>query len=410
MRSGLLSAAMAWRYLRAPKSYSAVSAISIVAVTGVAIATAAIVCVLSVFNGFREKLGERLDSLSSDVVVTPAAGKVFSDGDSLAQVIARMPGVEIAMPGLTDNALLIANSREMPVTLKGVTPEMYAQLTAIDSLIFEGEPIRTAGEKDAAIAVGVAQRLGIYNAGEDLLMFAPKREGRINMANPMNSFISDSLETRAIFQSMQSQFDENTVVAEISRVRDLLEYDTQASEIEIKAAPGVSVGKLADQLRESLGPEYVVKDRLQQQEMNFRMVEIEKWVTFLLLVFILIIASFNMISTMCMLVIEKESSLSVLSSLGMERGRIGRIFFWESLYVSIGGGIAGIILGIILSLLQENYGLIKLNGDPSQLIMDAYPVVVEWIDILWALLPVVVIGLITSAIAFLFARSRSSKI
>lgn len=405
-RSGL-APFLAWRYLRAPKSYSAVSAISIVAVTGVAIATAAIVCVLSVFNGFREKLGERLDTLSPDVIVTPAAGKVFADGDSLAAEVARIPGVEKAMAGLTENALLIARSREMPVTLKGVTATEYAAITAIDSVIFEGNPLSNAADDEAVIAVGVAQRLGIYNTGEPLILFAPKREGRINMANPLNSFISDSLNVSGIFQAQQQQFDENMVIADIERVRELLEYDTEASEIEVKGDGSIPVKVLAERLRAALGDNFVVKDRLQQQQINFRMVEIEKWVTFLLLVFILVIASFNMITTMCMLVIEKESSLAVFSAMGMRRGKIGRIFFWESLYVSLGGGIAGVIFGICLSLIQQHFGWIKLNGNSDMLIMDAYPVVVEWIDILWALLPVTVIGLVTSFIAAAFARSRA---
>ena len=402
-----LTPRLAWRYLRAPKSYSAVSAISIVAVTGVAVATAAIICVLSVFNGFRSILNNRLDSLAPDVVVTPATGKVFNDGDSLSMVIQNIAGVEEAMPSVSDNALVIAQSREMPVRLKGVVPQVYSRITSLDSIIFEGSSLSKEPEaKDAVISVGVASQLGIYNSGGDMLLFTPKRQGRINTANPMSSFMSDSVYVGGIFQAYQSEYDENTIITDIQRARDLFQYTTEATSIDIKAKPGVNIGKLAADISDILGSGYVVKDRIQQQEINFRMIEIEKWVTFLLLVFILIIASFNIISTMCMLVVEKESSLSILSALGMKKGSIGSTFWWESIYVSLGGGIAGIIIGVILCLLQQHFGFIKLNGNPETLTVSSYPVVVEWIDILWAMIPVIVIGLITAWITSAFTRSR----
>ena len=405
-----LTARIAWRYLRAPKSYSAVSAISVIAVTGVAVATAAIICVLSVFNGFRSLLNDRLDTLAPDIMVTPAAGKTFANGDSIADIVSSFNDVEIAMPVVSDNALLIAEAREMPVKLKGVNPALYSRITSIDSIIFEGNPLESHDNTGAVISIGVANRLGIYAAGGDLFVFTPKREGRINMANPMSSFLSDSLKVNGIFQAQQSDYDENTVYCDISVARDLLEYSDEATGIEILARHGTDIEKLSQQISERLGTQFVVKDRARQQEMNFRMVSIEKWITFLLLVFILIIASFNIISTMCMLILEKEQSLSIFSALGMRKSGIGATFWWEGLFVSMGGGIVGVALGLVLCLLQQHFGFIKLNGNSDALIMDAYPVVVEWIDILWAMLPVTVIGLITSFITSAFARSRLKKI
>ena len=153
-----------------------------------------------------------------------------------------------------------------------------------------------------------------------------------------------------------------------------------------------------------------MKDRYQQQEANYRMVSIEKWVTFLLLSFILMIASFNIISTLCMLILEKQSSMSTLIAMGMTRLQIGMTFWWESIYVSTAGGVCGVVIGLALSLIQQHFGIIKLSGDPSVMIITAYPVVVEWTDILVAFLPVMIIGLATASISDAYARSRAAKL
>jgi len=406
MKIGSLPARIAWRYLRAPKSHSAVSAISIISVVGVAISTAAIVCVLSVFNGFRGLLSDTLDLLAPDVLVTPATGKTFADADSLLNIINKIDGVGTAMPTVTDNALAIYNAKEMPITLRGVVPEIYSEITEIDSLFVNGEGIADYSPDDAAVSVGVAQQLGTGAGSEGLFLFAPRREGRVNLSNPMASFLTDSVSVRGIFQSLQSEYDENTVICDISTARELFQYTTEATAIEIKTDPDADISGVASEVNKALGEKAVVKDRFQQQETHFRMVNIEKWMTFLLLIFILMIASFNIISTLCMLIIEKQSSMATMSALGMNRRQIGKTFWWESIYVSLAGGIGGIIIGVALCLIQEKFGLIKLGGDPDILVVHAYPVIVEWSDLLVALIPVAAIGIITAWISAAFARSR----
>lgn len=406
MKIGSLPARIAWRYLRAPKSHSAVSAISIISVVGVAIATAAIVCVLSVFNGFRGLLSDTLDLLAPDVLVTPATGKTFADADSLLNIINKIDGVGTAMPTVTDNALAIYNAKEMPITLRGVVPEIYSEITEIDSLFVNGEGIAGYSPDDAAVSVGVAQQLGTGAGSEGLFLFAPRREGRVNLSNPMASFLTDSVSVRGIFQSLQSEYDENTVICDISTARELFQYTTEATAIEINTDPDSDISGVASEIHKALGEKAVVKDRFQQQETHFRMVNIEKWMTFLLLIFILMIASFNIISTLCMLIIEKQSSMATMSALGMNRRQIGKTLWWESIYVSLAGGIGGIIIGVALCLIQEKFGLIKLGGDPDILVVHAYPVIVEWSDLLVALIPVAVIGIITAWISAAFARSR----
>lgn len=407
MRIAPLALKMALRYLTAPKSHGAVSAISIISIVGVAVATAAIVIVLSVFNGFRSHLNARLDTLTTDIAITPALGKTFENGDSIAEALSEFPGVEIAMPSLTDNALAIANSKEMPVTLKGVVPELYSHITSIDSLLLDGAPVAGYDSSEVSISVGVAQRLSIMNADDGtLFIFAPRRVGRINTANPASSFVTDSVSIGSVFRSMQNEFDENTIICDIETGRFLFQYDAEASSIEIKAKPGVNLENLTNELSAHLGPDFVVKDRFRQQEMNFRMVKVEKWITFLLLAFILLIASFNIISTLCMLIIEKRASITTLSDIGMSRRRIGAIFWWESLLVTFAGGVCGLILGVCLSLIQEKYSIIKLAGDPSALIIRAYPVVVEWLDLAITAIPIFLIGLLCAFISRRFAMSE----
>lgn len=408
-----LTAAIAWRYLLSKKSHSAVGTISTVSVCAMAIATAAIVCVLSVFNGFREVIASKLDTLSPDVMVQPKEGKVFTDASALASRISHMEGVALATPTLSDNALVIANSQEMPVTLKGVVPEEYARVTAVRSLIAPefGRYIDSASPDTRVAAlpsIGVASRLRVY-PDDGVLIFAPRRQGRVNLANPGASFLTDSLSVVGIYRSDQAQFDEDGVIMPIGAVRRLLQYDTEASAIEIKAAPGIDPARLAERIQSLVGDRFIVKDRLRQQEMNFRMISIEKWVSFLLLGFILVIASFNIISSLSMLVLEKEEAISTLTALGLSRRRVGAIFAWESIYVSLAGGIAGIILGLALSLAQQQFGFIKIGGDPDSAIISAYPVRVQTPDIFITLLPVLAIGGCTAAITAAFARSRIGK-
>ncbi len=407
MRENALPARIAWRYLRAPKSHSAVSAISIISVVGVAVATAAIICVLSVFNGFRMILTDKLDILSPDIVATPASGKVFVDGDSVAEAIAQVDGVEMAVATVVDNALAIVNSREMPVTLRGVDMKRYPLITRIDSIMTGGVQLSSLSENDVAASVGVARQLGFYTGDIPMFIFAPRREGRVNLSNPISSFLTDSVTVADIFQAMQSDYDENTVICDIATARYLFQYDTEASAIEVKACPGTNLETLSKDISRKLGGSAVVKDRYRQQDVNFRMVEIEKWVTFLLLIFILIIASFNIISTLCMLVLEKQQSMATLSALGMSRRKIGAVFWWESIYVTLLGGLAGIIIGLILCLLQQHFGLIRLGGDPATLVIQAYPVKVEWSDVAIAMLPVGLIGIACATIASAFAKSRA---
>lgn len=406
MNSTSLTLQMAWRYLRANKSHSAVSTIARVSVAGVAVATAAIVCVLSVFNGFQDVLGDKLDRMSADAVVEPVAGKTFANGDSLAAVARSLPEVALALPAVSDNALALAASCEMPVRLIGVDPALYRKITSLDSIMLEGGRVPAPGSKEIAASVGVASQLGLYENGADLLLFAPRRKGRVNLANPITSFITDSVNMAGVYRADQSEYDANTVVCDIEVARTLFQYTHEATSLLVKGHEGVSPSVLAEALRSGLGNQVRVKDRLQQQEMNFRMIKIEKWVTFLLLFFILVIASFNIISTLSMLVLEKQKQMKTLCAIGMSRRMIGGVFWWESVIVTLVGGISGLAIGVALSLLQQHCGFIKIAGDTSTMILDHYPVVVEASDVAISFIPVALIGLCAAWVSSSFAKSR----
>lgn len=386
MQTNNTSARIAWRYLVSKKSHSAVGAISVISICGMAIATAAIICVLSVFNGFRHTITERLDNLTPDILVSPARGKVFDNADSLSLKLSGIRGVASVTPILADNALALCGNQEMPVLLKGVTGFSDTVPTA-------------------QLSIGAAAGLST-NVGDRILLFAPRRVGRVNLANPSASFITDSVTNTLIFQTNSSETDENTIITDINIVRDLLQYDEEASSIEIFVNPGENPDNIIPLVENTLGENFIVKNRLQQQEINFRMVTIEKWITFLILFFILVIASFNIISSLTMLVLDKEKNIGTLRALGYSRRNVGAIFFWQSIFVSAVGGISGIVLGIGLTLLQQYTGLIHLQGDPSTLIITAYPVRLQLNDILVTLIPVTLIGLLSAALTSSFARSR----
>lgn len=394
--------------MRLRRSGSAAGAISGVAVAGVAVATAAIICVLSVFNGFKEVLAVRDDTLTADVTVTPVSGKVIGNVDSLARVLADVDGVELAIPVMADNALAISGGFEMPVDLKGVSLDSYRKVTSLaDVILEEGEyPDARRVVNPAAISAGTAAALHIPPAGGEFLLFAPKRRGRLNMANPSASFVMDSVAATGVFRTDRQEVDERTVICDIELARRIFQRDGQGSSVEIKVREGADPADVARAIALRAGDRFEVKDRLMQQEINFRMINIEKWVSFLLLFFILVIASFNIISTLCMVVIEKRRNSATLRALGMSRSRIGAVYGWQSVFVSLAGGLIGITLGVVLCLAQMRWGLIRLPGDPAAMIVSAYPVALDWGDVALTLVPVAAIGIMTAVVASGFARSR----
>lgn len=403
----MFSLRIALRYLFSKKTHHVVNVISLISVIGVAVATMAIVCVLSVFNGFEDISARYLSRLDPELRVLPAKGKTIENADSLAQIISKIEGVKIALPEIEERAFAIFNEKQMPVMIKGVDAEC-SQLVNIDSIIIDGELILEAGDLScAALSVGVALGLDARAGANDYLcVCVPVRTGRINPANPMTAFRMDSLAVSAVFQVNQPEYDADYIILPLENARKLLEYTTQASSVGIAVCNGTDVDVIIDKLSNEIGDEYEIKDRYEQHEQSFKMISIEKWVTFLMLAFVLVIASFNIISTLSMLVIEKDENIMTFNALGATRKMITRIFMLEGWLISLVGGVIGIIVGVMLCLAQQYGNFIKLNGDPSALVIDSYPVRVVATDLLVVFLLVLVVGFITSQITSVFTRQR----
>ena len=396
---------IAMRYLRSKKSHSAVNIISIVSVCGVIVATAAIVCVLSVFNGFGKLIESKVSVLDPDVAITSTVGKVIADGDSVAQVAMSVPGVQLALPTVEDQALAMFFNYQMPVRVKGV-PENYDSLTCIRQAILDGHYMLTDGISEYTV-MGVGPALTL-NVRPDYLkmvsLYAPRRRGNINLSNPATAFRADSVFAAAVFQIEQKKYDNDLMYVSIGLARRLFDYDTQATSVELRLQPYANEADVMKALRERLGSGYEVKNRLMQQADAFKMINIEKWVTFLLLAFILVIATFNVIGALSLLIIEKNDGIVTLRNLGATDKQITKIFVLEGWLISLTGAVVGVVVGLLLCTLQEQFGLITMHGNTATLIVNAYPVAVQLTDVIVVLALTGVIGTFTSLVTTLIMR------
>ena len=403
----MFSLKVALRYLFSKKSRNAINVISVISVLGVAVATSAIVCVMSVFNGFGKLAESHIASITPQVRVAPAKGKVIENVDSVVRCVAAVDGVELTTVMIEEQALAIYNGMQLPVRMIGVD-SLFAAVTGFDATIIDGEyELSDSLFRYASLSVGVANRLQAHPSFYQYVgLYTPRRVGRINPANPAAAFRGDSLVVSSVFETDALDYDTDCIVLPISSVEQMLDYEGEASSIGVKLAESADENGVIYALSSVLGPNYVVNNRLRQHADSFRMIEVEKWITFLLLAFILVIASFNVISTLSMIVVEKDANIHTMKALGASRKQISRIFFIEGWIISAAGGVIGVAVGIVLCLLQENYGLLKLSGDASMMTVNAYPVVVKAVDIVAILLLTVVIGWVTSYVTSLFTRRR----
>jgi len=398
---------IAWRYLVSKKGHQAVNIISIVAVCGVVVATAALICVLSVFNGFRGLIMGKLAMLDPQIAITATLGKTVNDADSVVEVVTAIPGVERAVPVVEDQALAIYAQLQMPVRLKGV-PDDYNTINDMDSVIIDGQwKLRDQVSRYAVAGTGPAIRLCVRPEFLGMVrLYAPQRQGRVNIANPMGAFRQDSVFVSGIFQLQQNSYDADLIYVPLDMARDLFDYESEATQIEVKLSPGASERQAMKDISQALGNGYQVKNRLMQQREAYRLVNIEKWMAFLLLAFILIIATFNVISTLSLLIIEKDDSIATLRALGANDRQISRIFVMQGWLITFSGAITGVVIGLILCLCQQQFGWLRLSGDPANMIISAYPVEVQWTDVLITLLLVAAVGLLTSMVTALIMRRR----
>lgn len=398
---------IALRYLFAPKSHTAVNVITMISMAGVAVAAMAMVCVLSVFNGFRDLAGERLSAVDPDIRVTLRSGAMIADGDSVARIVARVPGVAAVRQFIEQRALASNNGQtQLPVKVRGIESG-YGEVstlaeTVIDGVMIDSDSLRSC----ALLSVGTALSTGARPSyDETFCLTVPRRLGHINPAFPIAAFLSDTLMVSGVYQTNQSEYDEGLVYVPLATARHLFDYPAEASGIDIAVEEGEDPSRVAEAIGNRLGESYLAADRLRQQQESFRMIQIEKWITFLMLFFVLVMASFNILSTMSMLIIEKQESLSILRAMGATSATLRFIFLWEGMFVALIGGAVGMTAGLVLSLLQQHYGLISLSGDPSQLSITYYPCRPAAVDLLITGVAVVVIGFLSG-----FYASRSVRV
>ena len=398
---------IAWRYLVSKKGHQAVNIISIVAVCGVVVATAALICALSVFNGFRGLIMGKLAMLDPQVAITATLGKTINDADSVITVVSAIPGVERAVPVIEDQALAVYAQLQMPVRLKGV-PDDYNKMNDMDSVIVDGVwKLRDQVSRYAVAGAGPAVRLCVRPEFLGMIqLYAPQRQGRVNLANPMGAFRQDSLFMSGIFQLQQNSYDADLIYVPLDVAQELFDYETEATQIEVKLAAGANESQVMRSITQALGNSYQVKNRLMQQREAYRLVNIEKWMAFLLLAFILVIATFNVISTLSLLIIEKDESIATLRALGANDRQISRIFVLQGWLITLVGAVTGVVIGLVLCLCQQQFGWLRLSGDPANMIINAYPVEVEWTDVIVTLALVAAVGLLTSMVTALIMRRR----
>jgi ABC-type lipoprotein release transport system permease subunit len=371
-----------------------------VAVCGVAVATMAAVCTLSVFNGFHGMVEKMFGAFDPELKITPARGKVFNPETDLFLEVRSLPEIELISDSLEDNALVRYREREIPVVLKGVGNQ-FASLTNFEATLIDGiEAIFVDGnlklEEEtnnyALLGVGLANSL-VVNTGFVFPMevYAPRRRAAVNLINPSASIAMEYAYIGGVFRTDQAMYDNNLLIVPIRMTRELFDYETEVSALEIKLKTGSSVRSAQDRIQKILGSDFLVKNRYQQQADTFKMVSIEKWISFLMLCFILLIAIFNVTGSLTMLIIEKQSDVLTLRNLGADNRLISNIFLFEGWLISAVGGAAGIILGVLICLGQQHFGWLKL-GTGENFAIDAYPVIVSSGDLLFILLTVFITG------------------
>ncbi len=404
---------IALRYLRAKKSHSAVNVITIISVAGVAVASMAMVVVMSIFNGFSDLADAHLSAIDPDVKITRNDGRVIDDAATIARDLSsRVTGVRGAVVTLSSRALLVDDGEQMPIIFRGV-PDEYATLSHIDDIIIDGmfALATTDSVSGGIISVGVANTLklapGVYH---HVKIYVPRRRGRINPANPMAAFTGTTMAVSGVFATQQSDYDADYVLIPLSAAQTLLDYDdTTGDAIEVFADPGTDIDALKQAVKDIIGDDYAVCDTIEQHAESFRMISIEKWITFMMLTFILVIALFNIVSTLSLLIIEKRDNMVTMRALGADDSLVRRIFMLEGWLITLIGGIVGIILGIALTIAQQYGGFITLAGDTAKLSVTAYPVRLDVIDVIATALAVAATGLLASQSARIFLRKKKGQ-
>jgi len=386
---------IARRYLFSKKSTHAINVISGISVVGVAVASMALVVTLSVFNGFHDMVASLFTQMDPQLKITPVKGKTAPADDPVLTRIRRLPQVEVATECLEDQALAVYLDRQLMVKVKGVQ-DNFDSLTHIREIL-EGDgqyELHAADMHYGIPGLGVAYLLGMgYTYQQPLKIYAPKREGQLDMSNPTEGFVEDELfSPGVVFFLKQGKYDKNYILTSLDFTRRLFAQDGMLSSLEIRLKPGSDFDAVKAEMQQIAGDRFLVRDRYEQQDDTFRIMKIEKLIAYIFLTFILMIACFNIIGSLSMLIIDKKADVVTLRNLGASDRQITRIFLFEGRMISVIGAVIGIALGLLLCWIQQQYGLVRLGSTEGSFIVDAYPVSVHPWDVVLIFITVLLIG------------------
>lgn len=384
---------IALRYLVAKKKQNAINIVSGVSCMAVAVVTAAMICVLSVMNGFADKIEEMFSQFDPQLRIEPSHGKILSLSDSLLTVLHETDDIAIIAPTIEETALVEFRGKQVPAILKGVDTT-FTSLTHIDDIIFDGTYAVWDGAFERCVmGLGLANTIGIgARFISPIHLYAPKRIGRVNMLRPDENFHQAGLFISGIFAVNQAKYDDQYMLISLPLAREMFEYSEQeATAVELRLRDGASLHRTQKTLRAKLGKDYTVLNRYEQQADFFRIQMVEKWLTALLLVFILLIATLNSISSLSMLILDKNEDIRILNTMGADEVMIRRIFLIEGWLISAFGALFGTLLGLLVCGIQQHWGILRL-GNGSDYVLSAYPVHIMPTDILLVVAVVLLIG------------------
>ena len=387
------------RYLFSKKSTNVINIISGISVVGVAVATMAMVVTLSVFNGFHDLVASFFTQLDPQLKVTPVKGKTADANDPALLKIRQLAAVEVATECLEEQALAVYGNRQMMVKLKGVD-DNFDSLTHIRQIL-EGDgdfELHAANMHYGIPGLGVAYQMGLgYTYPMPLKIYAPRREGQLNMANPADGFVEDELYSPGVvFCMKQGKYDRHYILTSLAFVRNLFNHEGRLSSLELRLKPVSNFEKTKEQMKQIAAGRFLVLDRYEQQDDTFRIMKVEKLIAYIFLTFILVIACFNIIGSLSMLIIDKRKDIITLRNMGATDRQITRIFFYEGRMIAAIGAVIGILIGLLLCWLQQQFGLVRLGSMEGSFVVDAYPVSVHPWDVVIVFFTVLAVGFLSA--------------
>ena len=386
---------VARRYLFSKKRTHAINVISMISAIGVAVATMALVIVLSAFNGFHDLVATLFTRFDPQLEITPVMGKTAPADDPLLATVRQMPEVAVVTECVEDNALAVFQDKQAMVTIKGVD-DNFKDLANIQSTLYgDGEfCLHAANLNYGILGIQLAQQLGTGTLWTDpLRVYAPIKEGQIDITDPTQGFVVDSLDAPGVvFYVKQTKYDSRYILVPIAWARNLFGEQGMVSSLELRLKEGSDIGAVKKKIAATVGDKYRVRDRYEQQDDTFKIMQIEKLFAYVFLTFILVVACFNIVGSLSMLIIDKRDDVVTLRNLGASDRQIVRVFLFEGRMISVAGAVIGILIGLLLCWLQQQYGLVKLGGSDASFIVNAYPISVHYLDVFLVFLTVVAVG------------------